>query len=93
MMPPGDHWQRTTIYIDQQILSEIKTRRKNQVLAWIDKQKKVYDIVPQSRIFHCLKMYKIPDEVKKFIEKTIETWKVELTAGRKGLAGLRSRKA
>ena len=26
-------------------------------------------------------MYKIPDQVVQLIEKTIETWKVELTAG------------
>ena len=28
-------------------------------------------------------MYKISDEVLKFIEKTMETWRVELIAGRK----------
>ena len=33
-----------------------------------------------------LKIYKIPDQVVQFIEKTIETWKMELTAGGKSLA-------
>ena len=32
-------------------------------------------------------MYKISDEVINFIEKTMKTWRVELTAGGKSLAG------
>ena len=48
-------------------------------MAWID-YKKGYDMVPQSWIIHFLKMYTIIDEVIKFIEKIMETWKVELTA-------------
>ena len=35
---------------------------------------------------NCLKMYKISDEVKNFIVKTMKTWKVELTAGGRSLA-------
>ena len=49
-------------------------------LAWID-YKKAYDMVLQSWITNCLKMYKISDEIIKFIEKTMKTWKVELIAG------------
>ena len=54
-------------------------------MTWID-YKNAYDMVPQNWILHCLKMYKIHDEVIKFIEKIMETWKVELTAGGKSLA-------
>ena len=43
-------------------------------------------MVPQSGIINCLKMYKISDEVINFIEKTMKTRKVELTAGEKSLA-------
>ena len=39
--------------------------------------------VLQSWTIDCLKMYKISDEIIKCIEKTIENWRVELTAGRK----------
>ena len=35
------------LYIDQHILNESKTRRKNLAMAWID-VKKAYDMVPQS---------------------------------------------
>ena len=51
-------------------------------MVWID-DKKAYDMVLKSWILHYLK---IPDEVIKHIEKTMETWRVELTAGGKSLA-------
>ena len=52
---------------------------------------KAYDMVPQSWIINCLKMYKISHEVINFIEKTMQTWIVELTAGGKSLAEQRSK--
>ena len=73
------------LYMDQQNSNESKTRRKNLGITWSD-YKKAYDRVLQSRIISCLKMYKISDEVINFIEKTMKTWRVELTAGRKSLA-------
>ena len=57
-------------------------------MAWID-DKKAYDMVPQSWILLCLKMYKIPDQVVQFIEKTLQTWRVELTADGKSLAEIK----
>ena len=53
-------------------------------MAWID-YKKAYDMVSQSWIIYCLKIFKISNGVIKFIEKTMETWRVELTTGVKGL--------
>ena len=55
-------------YIDQYILNESKTRRKNLAMARID-YKKAFDMVPQSWIINYLKMYKISHEVINFIEK------------------------
>ena len=54
-------------------------------MAWID-YKKAYDMVPQSWIINCLKMYKISHVIKNLIEKTMKTWRVELTAGGRSLA-------
>ena len=58
---------------------------KNLAMAWID-YKKAYDMVSQSWIINCLKMYKISHEVINFIEKTMKTWRVELAAGGRSLA-------
>ena len=55
-------------------------QRENLAMVLID-YKMAYDIVPQN----CLKMYKISDEVINFIEKTIKTCKVELTAAGRSL--------
>ena len=76
---------RELIYIYQHIPNESNTRRKNQATVWID-YKKLYDIIPQSWIINFLKMYKISAEVINFIEKTMKTWRVELTAGGRRLA-------
>ena len=73
------------LYIDQPILNENKTRRKNLSMAWID-YKKAYNMVSQSWILYCRKMYKIPDQIVQFIEKTTETWRVDLTVKGKSLA-------
>ena len=73
------------LYIDQHVLNESKMKWKNLALAWID-YKKEYDIVPQSWIINCLQRYKKLDEVINLIEKTMKTWRVEMTAGGKSLA-------
>ena len=44
--------------IDQYILNKSKNRRKNLTMTWID-YKKAYDMVSQSWIINCLKMYAI----------------------------------
>ena len=67
------------------IIMIIKTRRKNQAMAWIN-FKRVYDMVPQSWITNCLKMYKISHEVINYTEKTMKIWIVELAAGERSLA-------
>ena len=54
------------LYIDQNNLNESRNRKKNLLMSWID-YKKAYDMVPQSWIINCLKMYKISHEI---IEKT-----------------------
>ena len=50
-------------------------------MVWIDYQKHA--------IIDCFKIYKISDKVLKFIENTVENWRVELTAGGKSLAVLK----
>ena len=81
----GSRGTAELLYIDQHILNESKTRRKHLAMAWID-NKKAYDMVPQSWTLLYIKMYKILQEVIKFIEQTMKTRRVELTAGGRGIA-------
>ena len=66
----GSRGTAELLYIDQHILNESKNRRKYLAMAWID-NKKAYDIVPQSWIINCHKMYKISHETINFIEKNM----------------------
>ena len=81
----GSRGTAELLYIDKHILDESKTRRKSLAIAWID-YKKAYDMAPHSWIINSLKMYKISDEIINFIDKTMKTWRVELTAGGRKLA-------
>ena len=77
----GSRGTAELLYIDQHILNGSKTRLKNLTIVWID-YKKAYYILPQ----RCLKMYKISHEVINFVEKTMKTWRVELTTAERSLA-------
>ena len=54
-------------------------------MAEIDYER-AYDRVPHSWMINSLKMYKISHEVIDFIDKTVKTLRVELTAGGRRLA-------
>ena len=86
----GSRGTAELLYIDQHLLNESKTRRKNLAMAWID-YKMAYDMVPLKMAYdmvplNCLKMYKISHEVINFIEQTMKTWRVDLTAGGRSIA-------
>ena len=81
----GSRGTAVLLYVDQHILSESKSRRIKLTYAWIN-DKTAYDMVPQGWLIKCLKMYKISHEVINFIEKTMKSSRVELTAGGKSLA-------
>ena len=60
-----------------------KTEKSSYGLDWLQK---AYDMLPQSWILHCLKMYKISHEVINFIEQTMNTWRGKLTTGGRSIA-------
>ena len=66
------------------ISSRIRKRGGKSNYGAID-YKKAHDMVPQSWIIDCFKMYKIFGEVIKFVKNTMENWRVELTAREKAL--------
>ena len=49
-------------------------------------------MIPQIWILHCFKIYEIPEEVIEFIEKTMETLKVELIVRGKSFAELKTQR-
>ena len=88
-MPQGNQRnRRVTIYWSTHPQGEQNERGK--CSYGVDWRQKIHHIVPQRWIIDCLKMYNIFEEVMKFIEKIMENWIVELTAGGKSLTELKS---
>ena len=87
----GTRESRHLLYIDQHIFKKIKTRRKNVAKAKIA-DKSDYDIILQFWMIDCQKIYKISDEVIKFIKEAMKTWKVEFTARGRILAEVKIQK-
>ena len=44
---------------------------------------KVYGMVPNTWILQCLKIFKVAENVRNVIEKSMKNWKVKLTSGEK----------
>ena len=66
------------LMINNAILENCKAKKKNVSTAWID-YKKAFDSVPHSWIVRCLQMYKIHPVLIKFIEKSMNHWKTNMT--------------
>ena len=73
------------LYIDQHILNDNKAMDKNIAMAWID-CKNAYDMILQTWVKECLKIWKISEKVMKSITKTMKNWILELAARGKTLA-------
>ena len=67
------------LMIDKMVLKNCKKRLTNLCLAWID-YKKAYDMVPHSWICQYLQIFKISDNIRNLIERSMTKWKVELTS-------------
>ena len=81
----GTRGTREPLYIDQNILNKSKMKLKNLAMSGFD-YKNANDIVPQIRIINYLKMYKLFNDVIKFIEETMETIAIGSDSRRKMLS-------
>ena len=66
------------LLIDKTVLKDCKKRHTNLSMAWID-YKKAYDVVLHSWINECMELFGIADNVRNFLEKSMEQWKLLLT--------------
>ena len=62
------------------VIKKVKRKRKNIDIAWMV-NKKAYDMIPQTWLIECLTIFKLSKLVINFLTRTIENWRVELTAG------------
>ena len=68
------------LYIDRAVIREVKSRKKNLAMAWID-YKKAYDMVPHSWIVECLDLFGVAENIRTLLVNSMEKWKVMLCAG------------
>ena len=68
------------LYIDRAVIREVKSRKKNLAMAWID-YKKAYDMVPHSWIKECLDLFGVAENIKTLLVNSMEKWRVILCAG------------
>ena len=72
------------LFIDRLVFREARMRKKNLAMGWID-YRNAYDMMPHSWILECLKSLGISDNIQLFLEKTMNTWRVELTCANQQL--------
>ena len=68
------------LYIDSAVIREVKSRKKNLAMTWID-YKKAYDMVPHSRINECLDLFGVAENIETLLVNSMENWRVMLCAG------------
>ena len=66
------------------LLKEVKFRKRNLAMGWID-YRKAYDMLPHSWIIECLVILGINGKVQNLLQESMKKWKVELTCGKKEL--------
>ena len=69
------------LYIDKMVLKEVKSRKKNIAMGWID-YKKAYDVVPHSWI---LKLFGAAENIRSLLENSMKSWRTELTSNGQSL--------
>ena len=71
------------LFIDKMIMREVKMRKQNLSMAWID-YKMVY-MVPHSWIIDCLETVRTNEKIQRLLTGSMKSWKVELTSRKENL--------
>ena len=75
----GSRGTNDLLFIDKMVLREVKSRKKNLAMAWID-YRKAYDMVPHSWIVECLQLFGIADNIRDLLVNSMKKWRTELTS-------------
>ncbi len=65
------------LYIDKMLLREVKNRKKNLSVAWVD-YRKAYDLIPHSWLMDGLKAPKVGQSIRNLLNETMKSWRVEM---------------
>ena len=73
----GSRGTNHLLYIDRAVIKEVKSRKKNLVMAWID-YKKAYDKVAHLCIIECLYLFGVAENINSLSLNSMEKSKVML---------------
>ena len=63
------------LYIDRTVIREVRSRKKNLAMTWID-YKKAYDMVPHLWIKECLELFGVAENNKILLVNSMKKWRV-----------------
>ena len=76
----GSRGTNDLIFINREVISEVKSRKNNLAMAWID-YKKAYDMVPHSWIKECLDLFGVAENIKTLLVNSLEKWRESCVQG------------
>ena len=84
----GSCGTKDQLLIDKTVLKDC---RKRHTMAWID-YRKTYDLVPHSWVNECMEMFGIAENLRTFLQKSMQQWRLLLTANREDLGEVNVRR-
>ena len=75
----GSCGTKDQLSIDKTVLKDCKKRHTNLSMAWID-YRKAYDLIPHSWVNECIEMLGIAENLRMFLQKIMQQWRLSLTA-------------
>lgn len=65
------------LIVDNGVMKDCKRRKTNLTMGWVD-YKKAYDMVPHSWLKECMDIFKVDNQVKTFLERSMNKWNTAL---------------
>ena len=75
----GSRGTKDQLLIDKMVLKDCTKRHTNLSMAWID-YRKAYDLVPHSWVNEYMEMFGIAENLRTFLQKSMQQWRLSLTA-------------
>ena len=67
------------LLINKTVLKDCRKRHTNLSMAWLD-YRKAYDLVPYNWVNECMEMFGIAENLRTFLQKSMQQWRLSLTA-------------
>ena len=80
----GSRGTKDQLLIDKTVLKDCKKRHTNLSMAWIN-YRKAYDLIPHNWVNDCMKMFRIAENLRTFLQKSMQQRSLSLTANSEDL--------